>query len=491
MTAQTKKVLLVDDEEKLLESIARRLRFLGFEPMTATNGLAAIDLAKQHPIELAIVDLKMPDMNGLVTITKLKEIHPRLKTILLTGHGNEKIKQTTESLRTLYFEKEEMAEFWRSIKKLNSDGREVVIRPTGLGNSAGEGPGPPAARQLETSSPRDYRVHAHVSKTPPSEPSGPESPLRPIIVGETSPMRQVRKSIERIAPLDCPVLLCGEPGTGKELAARAIHAGSARFQRGFLVIDCTAFDNEQIVAQLLGYSTGNLYEAIRTGSGIFGQASLGTLLFDDVERMSMDFQQQLLQLLEKADIQTEDRSKVAGMKVRILAASEADLEERTRKGRFKQELYDRLKLLKLFLPPLRERKDDIAPLIRYFFDKHRAQFNKDVRSISRDVEAILVNYDFPGNVRELEHIIERAVILVEGDTIECKHLPTRFLEALESNHVEKPTDFVSLAELETRYIFEVLDATNGNKSKAAEILGISRAALWRKLKQHKAESSGR
>ncbi|MGD9366676.1 MAG: sigma-54 dependent transcriptional regulator [Desulfobacteraceae bacterium] len=491
MTAQIKKVLLVDDEEKLLESIARRLRLLGFEPLTATNGLAAIELAKQHSIELAIVDLQMPDMNGLVTITKLKEIHPKLKTILLTGHGNEKVKQTTESLSSLYFEKDEMADFWRSIKKLNSEGREVVIRPTGLSESAGEGPGLPAARQFETSSPRDYGVQEHVPKMPSSGPSGPEPPLRPIIVGETSPMRQVRKSIERIAPLDCPVLLCGEPGTGKELAARAIHAGSVRFQRGFLAIDCTAFDNEQIVAQLLGYSTGNLYEAIRTRSGIFNQASSGTLLFDHVERMSMDFQQQLLQLLEKADIQTEDRSKAAGMKVRILAASEVDLEERTLKGGFKQELFDRLKLFKLFLPPLRERKDDIAPLCRYFVDKYCTQFNKTVRSISRDVEAILVNYDFPGNVRELEHIIERAVILVEGDAIEYEHLPARFLETLKSNHVEKPTDFVSLAELETRYIFEVLEATNGNKSKAAEILGISRAALWRKLKQYKTESSGR
>lgn len=491
MTVQIKKVLLVDDEEKLLESIAQRLRLLGFDPITATNGLAAIDIARQHPFDLAIVDLQMPDMNGLITITKLKEIHPKLKTILLTGHGNDKVKQTTESLSTLYFEKDEMADFWHFIKKLNSDGHEVVIRPAGLSNSAGEGPSLPAFRQIEISSHRDRRMGAQVPKAPSSGPSGPESPLRPIIVGETRPMRQVRKTIERIAPLDCPVLLCGEPGTGKELVARTIHAGSVRFQRGFLAIDCTAFDNEQIVAQLLGYSTGNLYEAIRTGSGIFSQESLGTLLFYHVERMSMVFQQQLLQLLEKADIPTEGRSKVAGMSVRVLVATEADFEERTLKGGFNKELYDRLKLVKISLPPLRERKDDIAPLSRYFFDKYRIQFNKDVHAISPDVEAILVNYDFPGNVRELEHIIERAVILVEGDTIECKHLPARFLEALKLNHVEKPTEFVSLAELETRYIFEVLKATNGNKSKAAEILGISRAALWRKLKQYKAESSGR
>ncbi len=491
MTTQVKQILLVDDEEKLLKSIAQRMKVMGFVPLTATSGMGAIDIAMKNPIDLAIVDLQMPDLNGLVTITKLKEINPNLKTILLTGHGNDKVKQATESLNTLYFEKDEMADFWRFIKRLNFDGHEVVIRPAGLSNNTNEGLRPTASQEVEISSHSDYRMGAQVPTAPPSGPTGPDSQLPPVIVGETSPMREVRKAIKRIAPLDCPVLLCGEPGTGKNLVARAIHAGNMRFQRGFLAIDCTDFDNEQMVAQLLGYSFGNLYEAVQTGSGIFSRGALGTLLFDHVERMSMVFQQQLLQLLEKADTQTEGRSKVAGTSVRVLVSTEADLGGRTRKGGFKQELYDRLKLFKLFLPPLRERKDDIAPLCRYFFDKYRTKFNKDVRSISPDVEAILVNYGFPGNVQDLEHIIERAVILVEGDTIERKHLPARFLEALKSDHAKRPKEFVTLAALETRYIFEVLEATNENKSKAAEILGISRAALWRKLKQYKAESSDR
>lgn len=491
MTAEIKKVLLVDDEEKLLESIARRLRLLGFDPITAGDGLTALDLAMKHSIDLAIVDLQMPDMNGLVTITKLKEIQPGLKTILLTGHGNEKVRQTTESLSSFYFEKDEMADFWRFIKRLNADGHEVVIRPAGLQVTAERQSGLPTFQKIEAASPRDRRSSTNDLKASAYVSTGPDAPLRPIIVGETSPMRELRKNIERIAPLDCPVMLCGESGTGKELAARAIHAGSVHSRHDFLAIDATAFDDEQIVAQLLGYSEGDLYEAIQRGSGIFNRGPLGTLLFDHVERMSMVFQQQLLQLLEKADIQREDRSKAAGMSVRVLVGTAADLEERTLRGGFKQELYDRLKLFKLFLPPLRDRKDDIPPLCRYFFDKYRTQFNKDVRSISSEVVAILVNYDFPGNVLELEHIIERAIILVEGDTIERQHLPARFLEALKSKGVEKPTEFVTLAELETRHIFEVLEATNGNKSKAAEILGISRAALWRKLKQYKAESSGR
>ncbi len=488
MAEQINKVLLVDDEENLLESIAQRLRLLGFDPMTATNGLTALDIAKRHPIDLAIVDLQMPDMNGLVTITKLKELQPKLKTLLLTGHGNEKIKQTTESLSTLYFEKDEMADFWHFIKKLNTEGQEVVIRPTGLGDSTAEGQTPPSKRSAETSShPHHSRSDRYPSKDRLPRPSEQDDALRPIVVGETRPMRQVRQTIERIAPLDCPVLISGEPGTGKELAARAIHAGSARFLKEFLAIDCTAFDNEQTVAQLIGFSGGNLNDAIRNGRGIFSRRPLGTILFDHVERMSAGFQKQLLELMEKADIEPKGHSKPPV--IRVLAATEADIEEQTQQGRFNQELYERIGPFKLSIPALRERKDDIAPLSRYFFDKYRTQFKKEVRSISDAVEQILTNYDFPGNVRELELIIERAVILAEGDTIKRKHLPARFLKALKTNTIDKKKEFGTLAEVETRYIFQVLEATNGNKSRAAEILGISRAALWRKLKQYNAESS--
>lgn len=490
MMANIKRVLLVDDEEKLLESIARRLRLLGFDPITAKDALTAIDLAQKNTIDLAIVDLQMPDINGLVTITKLKEIQPKLKTILLTAHGNEKIKQTTESLSTFYFQKDEMDDFWRFVKKLHSSGHELVIRPTGLNNGAEEGTDPSPFHNTGTATGPKHRMGANASRATPPVSKEPDTPLRPIIVGETSPMRKLRKAIEHMAPLNCPVMLCGESGTGKELAARAIHAGSMHSQLDFLVIDGSSFDNDLFVAQLLGYSAGDLYEAIKTGSGIFSRGAFGTLLFDHVEKMSMAFQQQLLQLLEKADIPTQGGSKIAGAGIRVLVATEDDLEKQTQKGGFKQELYDRLKPFKLFLPPLRDRKDDIPPLCRYFFDKYCRKFNKQVRSISPDVVGTLVNYDFPGNVLELEHIIERAVILVEGDTIESQHLPARFLEALKSNNVETPSDFFSLAEVEIRYILEVLEATHGNKSKAAEILGISRAALWRKLKQYKAESSG-
>ncbi len=173
--------------------------------------------------------------------------------------------------------------------------------------------------------------------------------------------------------------------------------------------------------------------------------------------------------------------------MRILVATDTDLAERVNTGSFNQDLYDRLKVFELTIPPLRERKDDIHPLCRYFFDKYRKELGKSVVSISPEVVKILVEFDFPGNVRELEHIIERAVILVDGKTIERKHLPVRFLQELKTTGPLVRGKYSTLAELEKLYIVEVLEATNGNKSKTAEILGISRAALWRKLKQLKAE----
>jgi DNA-binding NtrC family response regulator len=485
MTVQIKKILLVDDEEKILDSIAQRLRLLGFDPVTAKDGMAALDIAKKQHIDLAVVDLQMPDMNGLVTITKLKEIRPSIKTVLLTGYGNEKVKQTTESLRTLYFEKDEMADFWNFIKKINTAGQVVVIRPTGSPASQGNQLGIPTAHEIEVRSRRDYAKGVYSTDS-----MRPESLKPPRIVGETSAMQELRKQIERVAPLDCPVILRGEPGTGKELAARAIHASCAPHDREFIAIDCTAFESDQNVAQLIGYAGGDLCEAIRTRSGIFNRSRLGTLLFDHVDKMPPTMQKQLLHIIHMGDERPPNRSTTEAMHIRMLATTEVDLKERTSAGRFDKALFDRLNLFELFLPPLRQRKDDIPPLIRYFFDKYRYELSKQVYSISPDVVSTLADYDFPANVRELEHIVERAVILAEGDTIESKHLPVRFIEDLGSHTGPRKTKtFLSLSELEKRYIFEVLESTNGNKSKTAEILGISRAALWRKLKQSKTEAS--
>ncbi|MFO7715119.1 sigma-54-dependent transcriptional regulator [Desulfosarcina sp.] len=483
MRLQAKRVLLVDDEEKLLHSIAQRLKVLGFDPITATNGTAAIEIATKNKIDMAIVDLQMPDMNGLVTITKLKEIKPGLKTVLLTGHGNDKVRQATESLNTLYFEKEAMGDFWRFIKGLNADGQVVVIHPSGahMGRKG----------STEISAAHGIEIHTHPGLSELNfKPGAFENEVNrsggfdlPRIVGETQAMRNLRKSIARVAPLDCTVTLRGEPGTGKELAARAIHAGSMRKNQRFLAINCADFGSEQLAGQLLGYKSGNLYEAVLTRSGIFSSGGVGTLLFDRVEMLPANLQDQLLSIIDMADSQRTGGGKEMGMDIRTLVATDTDLAERVREETFRKTLYQRLKVFELTIPPLRERTDDIPPLCRYFFDKYRQELAKPVDSIAPEVVKTLVDYDFPGNVSELEHIIERAVILAEGTTIERQHLPLRFLKDPNPLKRGEPSHSKTLAEVENQYILEVLEFNNGNKSKTAQVLGISRAALWRKLKQ--------
>jgi two-component system response regulator AtoC len=217
---------------------------------------------------------------------------------------------------------------------------------------------------------------------------------------------------------------------------------------------------------------------------------VGTLFFDQVEEMPLNMQDQLKSILDMTDSQRSDSLNRPGIDIRILVATDTDLGQRVQAGSFRKSLYDRLKLFELTIPPLRERRDDIHPLCRYFFDKYRQELGKTMDSIAPEVIHILVDYPFPGNVRELEHIIERAVILADGKTIQRKHLPVRFLDDLQPPKPLHPSRFSTLAELEKRYIVEVLEATQGNKSRTAEILGISRAALWRKLKQLKAGQPG-
>ena len=491
MNPQTKQVLLVDDEEKLLNSIAQRMKILGFTPHTAINGMAALEIAIKQPIDLAIVDLQMPDMDGLVVITKLKEIYPQLRTVLLTGHGNDKVRQATEALNTIYFEKEEMGGFWRFVRKLNADGRVVVIEPpsapsNGQDTSVAISP----ARLTEDLGQRNAATSAQPASMAASDAIRPEDRNRLRIVGETPAMQELRKGIACAVSLDCTVTLKGEPGTGKELAARAIHAGSRRSHKRFLVIDCANFRNEQLTRQLLGFAGDNLYVAIRARSGIFGGDPVGTILFDQVEKMPGHMQDQLLNTLNLAEGRDTPKPEDDGLDIRIIAATETDLDAQVKADAFRQDLYDRLHVFELTTPPLRECKDDIHPLCRYFFDKYRQELGKPVDSISPEVIETLVGYDFPRNVSELKHIIERAVIIADGKTITRRHLPVRFLEERQPEGAREPRRFASLAELEKHYIVEVLDATHGNKSKTAEILGISRAALWRKLKRLHAEKLG-
>ena len=489
MTTTAQKILLVDDEEKFLNSIAKRLRLLGFDPLKASNGRQALELARDTRIDLAIVDLKMPDMDGLVTISKLKEIYPELRTVLLTGHGSEKVKQATEALKADYFEKDQMEAFWNFVKRSNRSGNTIVIRPPSATPAAGSddqedfyNPG-----TLETMS--DHKSLTH--RPAPSVTDKKNNETAPVgrlrMIGETLAMQELRRDIERLAALDCTVIIRGETGTGKELAARIIHNSNVRKNSRFVAINCGCFSNDLLIEELIGQGNDTLLGVSQAGATLTGTDSGGTILLDQIEDMSPKMQLSMLKIIDSKNIPLQDGVNDFPFDVRILASSRYDLSKLVEEGKFRDELYYRLNVLELFIPPLRERRDDIPPLCSYFIHKYTKEFEKAVEYISEEVIYTFMSYDFPGNVRELEHIIERAVILADGNTIELKHLPRRFLKA-GSLSLDATRTFMTLAEIEKKHILEVLEATGGNKSQTSELLGISRAALWRKLKQFKQEN---
>jgi DNA-binding NtrC family response regulator len=482
------KILLVDDEEKFLFSIGQRLSLMGFDALTASSGQQALTIAQNNYVNLAIVDLKMPDMDGLVTITKLKEIHPDLKSVLLTGYGNEKVKQATEALNAGYFEKDAMGGFWNFIRSCQKEGNVIVIRPSSARPTSDAVA--PGTQNIFSSSEIEVIPKSHLdrSSSQPTESTGSKRPLiteTTRMIGEALAMQDLRRKIKRFAALDCSVILYGETGVGKELAARAIHELSARKDQRFMAINCGCFSNDLLIEEFLGTENATLFSGMAPKGQILGAMPGGTILLDQIEDMSPKMQLAMLKVIDRNKSPQQNGGEGA-FDVRILAASNHDLGELVRAGKFREELYFRLNVVELIIPPLRERRDDIAPLSSYFLDRFNNEFNKSVETISPEVISLFLSYDFPGNVRELEHIIERAVILTEGDTLKPKHLPERF-----QNVVPKLSSvqhkFTSLAEKEKQYILEVLEAAGQNKSRTAEILGISRAALWRKLKQYKAE----
>ena len=489
MANRSQKILLVDDEEKFLNSLAERLRLLGLEPLKASSGTRALELARENHIDLAIVDYRMPDMDGLVTITKIKEISPDVRTVLLTGHGSEKVKQATEALNATYVEKDRLEDFWDLIRKSSKSGSVIVINPSSTDRPAEAGGG---NYPVETSG----RVSEAVppgSKSPRNDPPVHVAGQKPVhadrserlrMIGETVPMQDLRRNIERLAGLDCPVIIRGETGTGKELTARIIHNLSPRRQNRFMAVNCGCFSNDLLIEELFKAGKGSLPAETASAIAGIGSDAGGTILLDQIEDLSPTMQLSMLKIIDSKNVTPQEGKDNFLFDVRILAASRYNLRELVGEGKFREELYYRLNVMELYIPPLRERADDISPLGGYFLDRYAREFNKGVESIAEGVIRVFMAYDFPGNVRELEHIIERAVILADGPTVELRHLPRRFqTRALKPTAANSDRKLVPLAELEKQYIFEVLEATGGNKSRAVEILGISRAALWRKLKQ--------
>jgi DNA-binding NtrC family response regulator len=306
-----------------------------------------------------------------------------------------------------------------------------------------------------------------------------------LVVGTSKAMREVLDIVRRVSPTESTVLITGESGTGKEIIAREVHSHSLRRQAPFVVVDCGALVETLFESELFGHVKGSFTGAYETKHGRFEVANGGTIFFDEVSNIGMSIQAKLLRVIQEREISRIGSSKQIKVDVRILAATNENLVEAVRKGKFREDLFYRLSVVPIQLPPLRERKDDIPLLVEHFLKKYSRKAKKTVASISPQAIKALAQYDWPGNIRELENTIERAVVLAKRDGIEIEDLMYHGISA--GSTLLSPTDgeYRTLEEMEKEYIKAVLLAHHGNRSQTADILGIDRKTLWAKIKKYK------
>jgi DNA-binding NtrC family response regulator len=308
------------------------------------------------------------------------------------------------------------------------------------------------------------------------------------MVGRHPAMLELFALVERLARHQITVLVTGETGTGKELVARAIHSLSPRRDRPLVVVDCTTLPESLFESEVFGYERGAFTGADRSKSGLLKEADGGTIFFDEISEIPPSSQAKLLRFLSERTFKPLGSNRPVRVDVRVICATNRNLREEVKKGNFREDLYHRINVAEVNLPPLRKRKDDLPLLCLHFIDRYNQRFEKSVRGLSNRVKKVLFEYDWPGNIRELEKVIERGVMLTADNFIDIQHLPERMISLVETELMEdKPYPYVnlSLSEIEKKHLLEVLRANGFNKQKAARVLGLTRPALYRKLKKYK------
>ncbi len=442
-------VLLVDDEPINLQNVGRFLEQKGFVVSTAASGREALTLLTRTHFDLVITDLKMGDIDGVEVMKAAKEIHPEVEVIIVTGYATVNSAVEAMARGAFYYLPKPI-----NLKELHA----LVLQAT-------------EKTMLRREISRlKKRIKAQRNTTQ--------------FIGQNPEILKLKDSIAHFAQLDCNILITGETGTGKELVARTIHELSPRGDKRFLPINCGAMTEDLMVNELFGHEKDAYTDAGSMRHGLLESANGGVVLFDEIGEMPVTMQVKLLRVLQEKKIIRVGGTREIPIDVRILAATNRNLEEDIRKGTFRQDLYYRLNVVHLHIPPLRERKDDIPLLTNYFLAKYAPAGTP--RSMSRDAIARLLEYDYPGNARELENIIERSLALCDTTEIQPHHLPPDLGQSRRFTVPEARTDTPSksLEENEREYILSVLQSVGGNKTKAAKIIGIDRVSLWRKLKRY-------
>ena len=439
-------ILIVDDEEKLRSLLKRIISLEGFAIHEASNLKFANKILDKESIDVLLCDVKLPDGNGVSFTQETKKKFPLLEIILLTAYGN-----ITDGVQAMKYGAYDYI--------IKGDDNDKIIP---LLNNAMQ------KAQLQK---RVHQLEAEVGKKYSFE----------NILGESALIKEAIELAKKVAPTDATVLLLGETGTGKEVFAQAIHNAGNRAEKSFLALNCSAFNNELLESEIFGHKAGAFTSAIKDKKGLIEEADGGTLFLDEIGEMHFDLQSKLLRVLETNEFIKVGDTKSVKVNVRIIAATNRDLQEEVRQGKFREDLFYRLNVFTIQLPALRDRKKDIPLLAEYFMRIYAIKTKKRIESISEDFLEHLQQHNWKGNIRELKNIIERAVILANGPQLTFENLT---IELQATNTKSQTLSAFDLTSMEKLHIQRVLNHTKGNKTEAARLLNIGLTTLYRKIEEY-------
>ena len=440
------KILVVDDEEYIRTILEDRLRMYGYEVLTAADGLEALEKVEAELPELVLLDIELPHLDGMEVLSRIRGEHPEILVIMITAHATpERIVEAMQEQKAYDFIQKPFDMALIRIKVDRALERQALAREneslrSGLKGEYGE------------------------------------------IIGKSQKMMDVLRKVERIAASDLNVLITGESGTGKELIARALHNNSPRASKWFGVVNCAAFQPTLVESELFGHEKGAFTDAKARRLGKMELADGGTLFLDEVGDMAYELQAKLLRATQEKEFERVGGNRLIKVDIRFIAATNHDLQKAIQEGKFREDLFYRLRGVEITLPPLREHREDIPLLVEYFL-QNAAQNMRDVQ-ISDEAMEVLINHHWHGNVRELQQCIGSTIVLADSSVIRPEHLPPEVRSSGPSEAIQTGT----LKEIEKKRILEVLEETGGNRTKAAELLGISVRTLQNRLKEYKSQN---
>jgi DNA-binding NtrC family response regulator len=442
------KLLIVDDDPDAAELLRDALVRRGHDCDAVTSSTAALERLRNDDADLVITDVLMDGMSGLELCRQLRSAHPDILTIVVTGHGSLEV----------------------AIEAIRAGAYDFVLKPVSLDALAIA-----VTRALEYQALRGEvrRLRRRVE-------SGPIEG----IVGDSPAIRELTSLIQQVSDNDAMVLVTGESGTGKELVARAIHARSPRKDQPFVAVNCAAMPASLLESELFGHVRGAFTDAKRSRPGLILQAAAGTLFLDEIGEMPLEMQAKLLRVLQERTVRPVGGDQEVPFEARLVTATNRDLEHEVEEKRFREDLYYRINVVHIAVPPLRARQGDVLALAQYFLRRIAERTGKHVEGIGPEAAQRLLDYDWPGNVRELENCMERAVALTRTTEIPVDCLPDKVRNHKSSRLVidaADPSELITLGEMEKRYVRRVLSACGGNKTQAARVLGIDRRSLYRRL----------